>query len=156
MKIPRVILVAVTLCTPLLICVACAGISAFSSGEHTPELGRDYALTWVDVPEKREVLVRIKSMSERELCTGPGRWPNPSGHIGGSGLEISLLVGSEKYKYRDSNMEMCAFRECQNPMKNGSVLQSALRYEGFGLPSELIAAPKSLSFDPKPYWCRTD
>jgi hypothetical protein len=154
MKPLRMVMAALTSFVSPVIFAACAGISGHS-GDQDPKLGLNYAVTWVDVPEKQEVVVRIESMSKRELCTGPGRWPNLSGHVGGSGLEITLLAGAEKYTYRDSNMEMCLFRECQNPMKFGSVLQSVLTYEGFGLPPELKSAPKALSFDPKPYWCRT-
>lgn len=119
-----------------------------------PQRGVDYSISWIDAPQNRNFAVRLESLSHREICTGSGRWPTSTGYIGGSGLKIVVHVDGKLFEYRDSSMEMCLFRECENPMSQGSVLQSILTYEGFELPAELWPEPKELEFDPKPYWCR--
>jgi hypothetical protein len=119
----------------------------------TPRRGVDYSISWVDVPGNRNFVVRLESLSRREICTGPGRWPISTGQIGGSGLKIVARVDGRSFKYRDSNMEMCLFRECENPMTRGAVLQAILSYDGFELPADLWSASKELEFDPEPYWC---
>ena len=131
---------------------ACVGGKTSHPGP-SPRRDVDYSISWIDVPANRNFVVRLESLSHREICTGPGRWPTPTGNIGGSGLEIAVRVDGKLFNYRDSNMEMCLFRECHNPMSRGSVLESTLTYEGFELPEELRSAPKKLEFDPEPYWC---
>lgn len=149
------ILVLVTSLTLAGLIAACSEMSP-RRVDQEPARGVDYLVTWVDMPEEKKFLVRLESMSKRELCTGPGRWPSSSGYIGGSGLSITVRVDSVEFRYRDSDMEMCAFRDCQNPMRRGTVLESVLTYEGFGIPPQLVGSPKALSFDPEPYWCRAE
>jgi hypothetical protein len=139
-------------CTLLLLTGACASSNGYQRGR-SPKLGVDYAVTWIDEQSARRFSVRLESLSKRELCTGPGRWPTSAGYIGGSGLVISAVVGTNVYTYRDTDIEACIFRECTNPMKQGSVLQSILTYDGFKIPPDLWSATKELRFDPQPYWC---
>lgn len=142
----------VSLLCLLIVIEACVGVKTRNPGP-TPRRDVDYSISWADVPANRNFDVRLESLSGREICTGPGRWPTATGYIGGSGLEITVRVYGKLFKYRDSNMEMCLFRECENPMSRGTVLKSTLTYEGFELPEELWSAPKELEFDPEPFWC---
>lgn len=131
---------------------ACVGDKTKAQSS-APRRDVDYSISWVDMPRNQNFSVRLESLSRREICTGSGRWSTSTGYIGGSGLKIFVHVDGKLFKYRDSNMEMCLFRECENPMSRGSVLQSVLTYEGFELPEELWSVPKELEFDPEPYWC---
>jgi hypothetical protein len=136
----------------LMVVQACVGNKAGSPGP-TPRRDVDYKISWVDDPAHRNFAVRLEPLNRGEMCTGPGQWPNATGHLGGSGLKITTRVDGKLFTYRDSNMEMCLLRMCENPISRGSVLQSILTYDEFQLPEELWSATKELYFDPEPYWC---
>ena len=131
----------------------CVTDSVAPTLEKSPVRNVDYVVSSSDSPEHRRFDVTIQALTKREMCTGPGLWPSPTGHIGGSGLKITARVDGITYTYRDTDMEMCAFRACQDPISSGSKIQSVLTYEGFGLPDANRFAAKELTFEPQPYWC---
>jgi hypothetical protein len=141
------------ICTVTCISEGCAPRSLVTSTP--PQRGTDYLITWADEPANGLFRVRLEALTKRPICTGAGRWPTKSGHLGGSGLKLVALVAGRSFTYQDTAMEMCMFRECYNPIQKGMSLTSVLTYEGFGIPDELGLKPKALDFDPAPFWCST-
>jgi hypothetical protein len=146
-------LVALATVSALLATVGCSR-TLTSAAETAPQLGVDYQVSWTDDPANQQFVVQLTALGDRKICTGPSLWPSQTGHMGGSGLVVSLRVENDTYIYKDTEMEACIYRACQNPIAHGSVLRSVLTYDGFGLTSDRWSAEKNLNFDPKPYWCK--
>jgi hypothetical protein len=135
-----------------MVVAACAGYQRH--GSSAPMLSRDYRLVWADDPASGVIHVTLEALSPRQICTGPGRWPNGSGHFGGSGIGATVTIRGQTFHYEDTAMEMCAFRDCQNPLGKGGAISSQLTYKQFGIPKHLEQESKALAYDPEPYWCR--
>src|SRR5262249_5094587 len=93
-----------------LLAAACTGYQKHASP--APKRDRDYRLAWVDDPAIGAIRVTLESLSSRQICTGPGRWPNEFGHFGGSGLRATVTIRGQTFLYQDTDMEMCLIRDC--------------------------------------------
>lgn len=132
--------------------VGCSNSGTIAS-QSMPTSGVDYVTRWEDDPAQRVFHVQLEALSDKAICTGPGRWPSGSGHVGGAGLKVTAIVDGQTFTYPDTDMEACIYRKCENPIRRGMKLESILTYEGFGIPDALRNAAKDLRFDPSPYWC---
>ncbi|WP_153067195.1 hypothetical protein [Steroidobacter cummioxidans] len=134
---------------------ACSGPPTTGDGDAGPVAERDYTFTAVDVPSERRFKLVLESKSRRQICTGASEWPNAAGFMENASMRASVIAGQEKFRYQDFSMDVCPWKSCGNPMKQGARLESSLFYKHFALPERLYEAPKELVFRARPFWCDT-
>lgn len=121
------------------------------TSQDSPVSGRDYELSIEDIPAERRVAVAIQAKSDRELCVGPRDWPTSIGRM--ESKDATIVIGSRLFSYTGFDMDLCPFKACGHPIRNGMTLSATLKYDDFGIPVELSFGEKEIQYSPKPYWC---
>jgi len=67
--------------------------------------------------------------------------------------DAEIVVGARHFAYKGFDMDICPFKACGHPMRDGMSLSSVLKYSDFGVPDELAFNAKELHYSPEPYWC---
>ncbi len=131
--------------------VACVSPRAQVTGE--PVAGRDYQFTYSDAPDERQIRLTLTSNATRQICTSPSTWPSAIGRLHSASGRVYLKVQGRLFDYKDFDMGACMVKACGNPLGHGGTLKAFLLYSDFGLPADLDSQPKTLIFEPMPFWC---